>query len=378
MAWIRKAPSGKWQARWRDPGGGHRVKTFRLKADAERFLVSIEDAMHRGAYHDPNAGRETLGAFWEEVRAAARTSGRLSERTLISYDEIWKTYLRPLEGHPLNAISRADVEDVVGSARSAPRARDVHKVLRAILGRAVKAGKIATNPAAGVELPKVEHREPRTLSAGGTRAAGGRDARPMEGVRPRRRVLVAPVLRTRGAQGRAARTPPEPDPRRGEDHRGGPPDRGRAEDRTLAPDGDAAGVRDLRPRRAPSRVSAGPGAGWYSPGPRADPFGGRTSTTASGAPRSRARASMGSGSANYATRARRWPWRRARTRSWWPSGWATPPPGWSSSTTPGGWIGPTRRSPRRSTLVTLRHGCGTRRMRAGGRARNTPPDLQFL
>lgn len=64
MAWVRKAPSGKWQARWRDPGGRHRVKTFRLKADAERFLVSIEDAKHRGAYQDPNAGRETLGAFW--------------------------------------------------------------------------------------------------------------------------------------------------------------------------------------------------------------------------------------------------------------------------------------------------------------------------
>jgi hypothetical protein len=43
MAWIRKAPSGKWQARWRDPGGHQRVKTFRLKADAERFLVSVED-----------------------------------------------------------------------------------------------------------------------------------------------------------------------------------------------------------------------------------------------------------------------------------------------------------------------------------------------
>ena len=31
--------------------------------------------MHRGAYHDPNAGRETLGAFWEEVRADAARIG---------------------------------------------------------------------------------------------------------------------------------------------------------------------------------------------------------------------------------------------------------------------------------------------------------------
>lgn len=62
MAWVRKAPSGRWQARWREPGGRERVRTFRLKADAERFLVATTDAMHRGAYNDPNAGRETLEA----------------------------------------------------------------------------------------------------------------------------------------------------------------------------------------------------------------------------------------------------------------------------------------------------------------------------
>jgi site-specific recombinase XerC len=34
-----------------------------------------------------------------------------------------------------------------------------------ILGRAVKAGKIATNPASGIEPPEISRREPRTLSA---------------------------------------------------------------------------------------------------------------------------------------------------------------------------------------------------------------------
>lgn len=161
MAWIRKAPSGRWQARWRDPGHHQRVKTFRLKADAERFLVSVEDSMHRGAYHDPNAGRETFAAFWTTERERARRTGRLSERTLIAYDEVVRLYLARLSDHPLSSITRADVEDIV---RSRARAADIHKVLRAILGRAVKAGKIATNPAAGVDVQKVEHREPRTLS----------------------------------------------------------------------------------------------------------------------------------------------------------------------------------------------------------------------
>ena len=165
MAWIRKAPSGKWQARWRDPGGRERVKTFRLKADAERYLVSIEDSKHRGAYHDPAAGRETLGAFWRSVRTDAERKGRLSERTLIAYDELWRLYLEPLAGRPLNTITRADVEALVVSTPSPWRATDTVKVLRMILGRAVKAGRIGANPAAGIELPKIGHPEPRTLSA---------------------------------------------------------------------------------------------------------------------------------------------------------------------------------------------------------------------
>jgi integrase len=131
-----------------------------LKADAERFLVSTEDAMHRGAYHDPNAGRETFGAFWTAERRRAADTGRLSERTLIAYDEIVRAYLAPMTSRPLASITRADVEDAVGGRRGA----DVLKVARAILGRAVKAGKIATNPAAGVEVRERARAEPRTLS----------------------------------------------------------------------------------------------------------------------------------------------------------------------------------------------------------------------
>jgi len=167
MAWVRKAPSGRWQARWRDPGGRERVRTFRLKAEAERFLISVEDSKHRGAYNDPNAGRETLEALWQTVRTAGQASGRLSERTLFAYDDIWRLYLGPKLGRrPLNTITRSDVEELVAAIPSPWRAHDTLKVLRMVLGRAVRAGKITTNPASAIELPKIEHSEPRTLSAG--------------------------------------------------------------------------------------------------------------------------------------------------------------------------------------------------------------------
>jgi hypothetical protein len=43
----------RWRARYRDPSGRERSKSFARKVDAEQFLVSIEDAKLRGAYVDP-------------------------------------------------------------------------------------------------------------------------------------------------------------------------------------------------------------------------------------------------------------------------------------------------------------------------------------
>ena len=39
----------RWRARWRDPAGRQRTKSFARKIDAERFLLGVEDAKLRGA-----------------------------------------------------------------------------------------------------------------------------------------------------------------------------------------------------------------------------------------------------------------------------------------------------------------------------------------
>ena len=112
--------------------------------------------MQRGAYHDPSAGRESLGAFWAD---GSRAVAGYRSGPQIAYDEIWRLYLSPLAPMPLASITPADVEDVI---RARTRAADIHKVLRAILGRAVKAGKIATNPASAVQ-----HSRPRAARSPG-------------------------------------------------------------------------------------------------------------------------------------------------------------------------------------------------------------------
>ncbi|MDO5710310.1 MAG: hypothetical protein Q4P32_01030 [Micrococcales bacterium] len=43
MAHVVKNPrDGYWLARWRDPLGGQRKKSFKRKVDAERFLSDLQ------------------------------------------------------------------------------------------------------------------------------------------------------------------------------------------------------------------------------------------------------------------------------------------------------------------------------------------------
>ncbi len=59
MGSIRKAPrTGRWEARYRDPGGLQRTSTFDRKSDALAFLAATETEMRRGQWHDPGAEQD--------------------------------------------------------------------------------------------------------------------------------------------------------------------------------------------------------------------------------------------------------------------------------------------------------------------------------
>jgi hypothetical protein len=71
MAHIeRRVRSGKvnYRARYRDPAGRERSKSFSRKVDAERWLAEIEHAKTRGAWTDPALGMvqfsDWLAAWW--------------------------------------------------------------------------------------------------------------------------------------------------------------------------------------------------------------------------------------------------------------------------------------------------------------------------
>lgn len=57
MSSIDKLDNGRWRARFRDPAGRSRSRTFGRKADAERFLAATATDMHRGDWVDPKLRR---------------------------------------------------------------------------------------------------------------------------------------------------------------------------------------------------------------------------------------------------------------------------------------------------------------------------------
>jgi hypothetical protein len=66
----RRVWSGKasYRARYRDPAGRERSKSFSRRADAERWLGEVEHTKTRGMWTDPRLGRvcfaDWLAAWW--------------------------------------------------------------------------------------------------------------------------------------------------------------------------------------------------------------------------------------------------------------------------------------------------------------------------
>jgi integrase len=169
MAHIeRRVRNGKvsYRARYRDPAGHERSKSFSRKVDAERWLADIEHAKTRGAWTDPALGKvrfsDWLTAWW-----ATTTNLRPSTR---ARDEMaLRLYALPRFGDmPLAAISQLEVRAWVAdlSARSLAPATVVkaYQLFGKVMAAAVDAGYLAQTPCRNVPLPRIEREEMRFLT----------------------------------------------------------------------------------------------------------------------------------------------------------------------------------------------------------------------
>lgn len=163
MATVRKRPGRPkpWEARYRDPSGRSRSKSFARKSDAQRFLTTVEADKLRGRWVDPSAGRVTFAAFAEQWLQAQVFDPKTREGTASRLH----AHLTPAFGDvELRGIRPSTVQAWVASASRdlAPSyVRLLLATLSTILGAAVEDGLIVVNPcrSRAVSGPKVPRRK---------------------------------------------------------------------------------------------------------------------------------------------------------------------------------------------------------------------------
>ncbi len=167
---IRRLPSGRWQARFRDPVN-NRLRsapgTFSSKAAASRYLATVESEMTRGGWHDPTRGEMTFAAWVDRYLEIADHKAA----TTRSRDEtVLRTHLVPrLRELRLVEITPLDVQAIVNEMAQhlAPATvRTNYGVLRAVLNAAVEDERLARSPCRRIKLPRGSATRHRALEPG--------------------------------------------------------------------------------------------------------------------------------------------------------------------------------------------------------------------
>lgn len=168
MASIAKRPDGTYRPRYRDANGKEHARHFKRKVDAQRWLDEVTASQVRGDYVDPARSRMTVGN-WAAPWMAGRS--HLKPKTLASYRSLLNTRVLPRWADvPLVKVRHAEVVAWVAEMRaeglSASRTRQAYHLLTSMLDDAVKDSRLARNPAAGVDLPRLPTTERRYLTHG--------------------------------------------------------------------------------------------------------------------------------------------------------------------------------------------------------------------
>jgi integrase len=169
MGAIVKRPNRPkpWLVRFRGPDGREISKAFQRKIDAERWLAEQETDRGRGLWVDPRSGRATFGEQaqrWRDSRHGLRPT------TLARDDQVMKTLVLPtFAARSLASITSEQIEKwIAGLVAKGYSPSTVHKAAQLVSGvlrSAVRARRLAVNPAADVSLPTIERPERAFLTA---------------------------------------------------------------------------------------------------------------------------------------------------------------------------------------------------------------------
>ena len=171
---ARHGTGRRWLARWVDNESNERSKAFARKAEAQNHIAAITAALNTGTYADPKQSAITFAQMADEWMAAKETS--LKPSTAGGYRSLLAVTLKPRWGtvkladirhtevqqwvtwlttDPGARMAKTTKESGKRAPLSAARAVHAHRVLKQVLDYAVRHGRLGTNPALGVVLPRV-------------------------------------------------------------------------------------------------------------------------------------------------------------------------------------------------------------------------------
>lgn len=154
---ARHGNGRRWRARYEDPDGRERNRSFATKVMAENFLTEVEHSKLAGSYRDPDAGRVSLRKYaegWVDAYHADSARGEQIRRQL-------RLHILPgLGAHPLAQLSQRPSiigKFLQGLPMTPAGQSQVRITLSSLLGTALEDGLIARNPCeakvAKIQLP---------------------------------------------------------------------------------------------------------------------------------------------------------------------------------------------------------------------------------
>lgn len=161
MASLERSSKGKWKARYRDPSGRQRSKTFDRKSEAQKFLAMTATEMVQGTWRDPDlekiSFRDWIEEWWD-------TTVDLRPSTRVRDEAYMRNHVMPVFGDvaigDLNPRQiRQWVASLVAKGLAPATVRKAYQLLTKSLREAVEAGVLAHSPCRGISLPKIEVRE---------------------------------------------------------------------------------------------------------------------------------------------------------------------------------------------------------------------------
>jgi hypothetical protein len=146
MGHVRKRGERQYQARWFDDAGRERVKTFKLKGDADRHVKRMDAAVINGDYIDLSDPTTVTDAAWKWLKAheGTHSSGTQKRNSSLIKQHIAGT---ELGRRRLVRVTNTDVQEWVSERAAVLAPRTVKlavQTIRAVFNQAVADRRITT------------------------------------------------------------------------------------------------------------------------------------------------------------------------------------------------------------------------------------------